>query len=145
MAEWQIFVSICAGIITLLTLIEKIRGTRGFKQINAALENLKKVPTDLSDLQENLSIICKVQGTQNAALLAILRHDLYRCFKDNREIGAWTDEDCRVQTNLHEIYQALKGNGEEGLWWEKKREWRIVTEVEYHELMQDFLKKSQYA
>ena len=136
METWQLFISVCAGVITLLTLFEKIRGTKSFKQLDAALATLQKVPSEIQALQNDLTIISQVQKDQTSALLAILHSDLYRCFRENRELEAWTDEEARVQTNLHEVYCLLHGNGEEALWWDRKRTWRIVSDGEYQELVQ---------
>lgn len=134
MANWQMFVSLCAGVITVLTLVEKFRGTNSFKKISAALAGLEKVTGELETLQKDVTNLSKLQLTQNTALLALLRNDLYRCFKDNRDICAWTDDDAQVQTKLHEVYRALHGNGEEEIWWEKKKTWRIVSDTEYNAL-----------
>ena len=123
--------SFCASVITILTLIEKIRGTKSFKQLDSTMGDLKKIPAEFASLKEDLAHFGELQISQNSALLALLRNDLYRCFKDNRDIGAWTDDDARVQTTLHEVYRALHGNGEEEIWWEKKKTWRIVTDAEY--------------
>lgn len=135
METWQMIVSFCASIITILTLAEKIRGTNSFKQLDSAMGDLKTVPQNIATLKTDLTQLSSLQISQNAALLALLRNDLYRCFKDNRDIAAWTDDDARVQTTLHEVYRALNGNGEEEIWWEKKKTWRIVSDTEYHELV----------
>lgn len=135
METWQLFISVCAGVITLLTLFEKIRGTKSFKQLDAALATLQKVPSEIAALRNDLSTICQVQEDQTSALLAILHSDLYRCFRENRELEAWTDEEARVQTKLHEVYRLLHGNGEEALWWERKKTWKIVSDSEYQLLV----------
>lgn len=101
----------CAGVITLLTFFEKIGVTKKVKETRI--------------LQEN----------QNQALLAILRNELYRSFKENREYEAWTDAECGVQTKMHEAYKNLHGNGEETLWWHKKQTWAIVSDEEFHDIV----------
>lgn len=142
MEAWQVIISFCAGCVTFLTLLEKIGGNKSFKKINTGLAELEKVPGALSSLHTDVTAINTLQLTQSKALLAILRNDLYRCFKDNRDIGAWTDEDARVQITLHEVYKALHGNGEEEIWWEKKKTWRIVSEAEYKELVAEYRRKN---
>lgn len=112
METWQIIVSTCAGIITLLNLSDRIGITKKVRNTEDTFKN------------------------QNLALLAILRNDLYQCFKQHREFGAWTDDECGVQTKMHDAYKSLGGNGEEKLWWDKKQTWAIVSDEEYHELVQ---------
>lgn len=111
MEFWQIIVSGCAGIITLLTFLEKTGLTKKVKTTEDKFDN------------------------QNLALLAILRNELYQCFKENRQLGAWTYDECGVQTKMHEAYKSLNGNGEEKLWWDIKKTWNIVSDEEYHELV----------
>lgn len=111
MEFWQVIVSGCAGVITLLTFLEKIGVT---KKVKTAEEKTKN---------------------QNLALLAILRNELYKCFKENREIAAWTDDECSVQTKMHDAYKSLGGNGEEKIWWDKKQKWAIVSDEDYHALV----------
>jgi hypothetical protein len=36
---------------------------------------------------------------------------------------------------MHEAYKALNGNGEEKIWWDKKQKWAIVSDEDYHELI----------
>lgn len=110
MELWQIIITGCAGVITFLTFLEKIGLT---KKIRYTEEKFR---------------------SQNLALLAILRNELYKCFKENRELSAWSDAESSVQTKLHEAYKSLGGNGEEKLWWDKKATWTIVSDEEYHEL-----------
>lgn len=110
MELWQVVVSGCAGLITLLTFLEKIGLTKKVKTTEDKFKN------------------------QNLALLAILRNELYKCFKENREVGVWTDAECGVQTKMHDAYKSLGGNGEEKLWWDKKESWEIVSDEAYYEL-----------
>lgn len=148
MEIWQIIISICAGLVTIFTLTEKIRGSKSFKKLDSALTDLQAISAEFSEFKENfgalqtdLTGLNDLQILQKDALLAMLRNDLYRCFRDNRNIGAWTDDDCQVQTTLHAVYRALKGGDqkeEEELWWERKRTWKIVTEVEYQRLLKKY-------
>lgn len=135
METWQLIVTICAGIITLLTFFEKIGLTKKVKKVDEDHVQLKKLLSEFGNVQNTLTEVKELALTQNQALLAILRNDLYRCFKTNRDIGAWTDDECRVQTRMHEAYKTLKGNGEETIWWEKKTRWKIVSEEEHQELL----------
>ena len=98
------------------------------------VEKIVKNITEFSNQQQQL---VNLQRDQNGALLAILRNELYRSFRMNRELGVWTDDECFVQTKLHEAYKNLHGNGEEEIWWEKKKNWNIVTHDEYDELIRN--------
>ena len=98
------------------------------------VEKIVKNITEFSNQQQQL---VNLQKDQNGALLAILRNELYRSFRMNRELGVWTDDECFVQTKLHEAYKNLHGNGEEEIWWEKKKNWNIVTNDEYDELIRN--------
>lgn len=98
------------------------------------VEKIVKNVTEFSNQQQQL---VNLQQDQNGALLAILRNELYRSFRMNRELGVWTDDECFVQTKLHEAYKNLHGNGEEEIWWEKKKNWHIVTHDEYDELIRN--------
>jgi hypothetical protein len=111
MEIWEIVITACTGIITLLTFLDKIGLTKKVKNTEDKFKN------------------------QNLALLAILRNELFKCFKENRDIAAWTDDECCVQTKMHEAYKALNGNGEEKIWWDKKQKWAIVSDEDYHELI----------
>lgn len=135
MEIWQMIISICAGVITIVTVFEKLGLINKFKKVDTDFTELKKLPEQVSDIQHNLHIFGELQKDQNNALLAMLRNSLYQSFKDNRDIKAWTDDDAAVQTKLHEAYRALHGNGEEELWWEKKKTWQIVSSEEYKELL----------
>ncbi len=134
METWQLIVSLCAGIITLITFLDKIGVTKSVKKVDSDFKELKGLLEQVSKMGTEVEAITALQEKQTQALLAILRNDLYRCFKDHRDIAAWTDDDCRVQTNIHEAYKALGGNGEEAIWWEKKKTWKIMTEDELEEL-----------
>ena len=102
----------------------------GINEVEKIIKNI----TEFSNQQHQL---VNLQKDQNGALLAILRNELYRSFRMNRELGVWTDDECFVQTKLHEAYKNLHGNGEEEIWWEKKKTWNIVTHDEYDELMRN--------
>ena len=132
MEIWQIFVSICAGIITILTFFDKIGVSKAIKK----LEGLNGIPRQVDKILVDMDALKKLQSTQNEALMSILRHDLYESFKKHRTIGAWTDDECRVQTQIHEAYRALNGNGEEDIWWQNKVLWKILSEEDF----QDHLK-----
>ena len=138
MEIWQLMISICAGIITIITVLEKLGVIQKVKKIDTEFDELKKLPSQVADIQKNLYDFGELQKDQNGAMLAMLRNALYQSFKDNRDIGAWTDDDASVQTKLHIAYRALHGNGEEELWWEKKKTWKIVSAEEYKELLLKF-------
>lgn len=135
MEHWQIFVSFCAGLVTVITLIDKIGLTKKVKYHNDTFSKLVEILPKVIILNNEFEKMSALQGNQNQALLAILRNELYRCFKENREFGAWTDSECEVQTKIHEAYKSLKGNGTEQIWWEKKQLWRIVSDEEFHDLI----------
>ena len=116
METWQYIVTLCAGIITLITFFDKIGVTKSVKKVDADFKELKGLIEQVSKTGGEVEAITALQEKQTQALLSILRNDLYRCFKDHRDIAAWTDDDCRVQTNIHEAYKALGGNGEEAIW-----------------------------
>lgn len=148
MEIWQLIITICAGLVTLFTLVEKVRGSKSYKKLDTALKDLQTITaefsefkTDMGTLKTNVSGMNDLQVLQKDALLAMLRNDLFRCFRDNRNIGAWTDDDCQVQTTLHAVYRALKGGDskeEEELWWDRKKTWKIVTETEYQRLLKKY-------
>ena len=134
METWQYIVTLCAGIITFITFFDKIGVTKSVKKVDADFKELKGLIEQVSKTGAEVEAITALQEKQTQALLSILRNDLYRCFKDHRDIAAWTDDDCRVQTNIHEAYTALGGNGEEAIWWEKKKTWKIISEDELEDL-----------
>ncbi len=134
MELWKSIVSICAGIITLITVLEKLGITGGIKKIEREFADLKKQGTQLTAISQNQQEFGELQKDQNNALLAILRNALFQSFRNNRDVQAWTDDECTVQTKLHQAYKALHGNGEEEMWWERKKQWRIVSAEEYKEL-----------
>ena len=134
METWQYIVTLCAGIITFITFFDKIGVTKSVKKVDADFKELKGLIEQVSKTGAEVEAITALQEKQTQALLSILRNDLYRCFKDHRDIAAWTDDDCRVQTNIHEAYKALGGNGEEAIWWEKKKTWKIISEDELEDL-----------
>lgn len=134
MEIWQMVVSICAGIVTIVTVFEKLGITKRVKKVDKDFSELKTLPAQVKSIQDQLNLFGELQMNQNEALLAILRNALYQSFKENRDIAAWTDDEANVQTKMHLAYNALHGNGEEELWWEKKKTWRIVSPEEYKEL-----------
>ena len=135
METWQLIISICAGLITIMTFFDKVGLTKSVKKVDSDFKELKGLPEQINDLSAEIEGMGNLQKIQHQALLAILRNDLYRCFKDHRDLGAWTDDDCQVQTKIHEAYKALGGNGEEAIWWEKKKSWKIYSEDEMQELI----------
>ena len=135
MDTWQIIVSTCAGLVTILTVSDKLGITGKLKKADAGLNEIEKIVKNITEVNDQQQHLVTLQKDQNAALLAILRNELYQSFRLNRELGVWTDDECFVQTKLHEAYKNLHGNGEEEIWWEKKKNWNIVTNDEYEELM----------
>lgn len=104
------------------------------KKLDKYLDKLNDIPNELKELSKSMEEMKKTDVVMTRALRGLIRNDLYRSFKENRELGAWTDDESRVQTSLHEIYQSLGGNGEETIWWNKKQNWKIVTQEEYEKL-----------
>ena len=135
MATYQIVVSLCAGIITIITLMEKLGLTARVKKIDAEFSEMRKMLSNIPEINQLQQDFIGLQEDQNNALLAILRNELYRSFRLNRDISVWTDDECFVQTKLHQAYKSLHGNGEEEIWWEKKKTWRIVSHEEYDDLL----------
>ena len=135
MAVWQLVVSICAGVITLITVLEKLGITGGIKKIEREFTELKKLGLHIADININQQEFGSLQKDQNNALLAILRNELFQSFRNNRELKVWTDDECAVQTKLHLAYRALHGNGEEEIWWNRKTQWTIVSVEKYRELL----------
>lgn len=132
---WQLIVSICAGVVTMITVLEKLGVATKIKTVDKEFHEVKKVITHISDINKSQQEFGALQKDQNVALLAILRNDLYQSFKEHRDMGVWTDDEASVQTKLHCAYQALDGNGEEEIWWNKKKTWKIVANDEYREIM----------
>ena len=135
MDTWQIIVSTCAGLITILTVSDKLGITGKLKKADTGLNEIEKIVKNITEFNNQQQQLVILQKDQNGALLAILRNELYQSFRLNRELGVWTDDESFVQTKLHEAYKILHGNGEEEIWWEKKKNWNIVTNDEYEELM----------
>jgi hypothetical protein len=134
MELWQLIVSICAGIITLITVLEKLGITGGVKKIEKEFKELKKLNAHMGEMNKSQQEFGELQRDQNNALLAILRNDLYQSFKAHRHLHVWTDDECNVQTKLHLAYRALHGNGEEELWWERKKSWEIISDEDFRKL-----------
>ncbi len=130
MEHWQLVVSICAGCVTILTALDKFGVFKIFKKAASDHEVIEQLPDSLEKLNNSIKEVERIQNYQNDALLAILRRNLYQCFKDYRDIEAWTDDDCRIQTKMHDAYASLGGNGEESIWWEKKKRWEICDHDE---------------
>ncbi len=135
MNTWQVIIGTCAGMVTILTVFEKLGITNRLKRADTDLNEIKKIVKNISELTAHQQELITLQKDQNNALLALLRNDLYQSFKINRDLGVWTDDEANVQTKLHIAYRALHGNGEEELWWEKKKSWRIVSNEEYNEFV----------
>ena len=135
MDTWQIIVSTCAGLVTILTVSDKLGITGKLKKADTGLNEIEKIVKNITEFNNQQQQLVILQKDQNGALLAILRNELYQSFRLNRELGVWTDDESFVQTKLHEAYKILHGNGEEEIWWEKKKNWNIVTNDEYEELM----------
>ena len=141
MNTYQVVVTVCAGIITIFTLLEKLGLTARIKKIDSDFDEMRMMSKHIANINEFQKEFMVLQEGQNNALLAILRNELYQSFRHNRDIGVWTDEECFVQTKLHQAYKSLNGNGEEEIWWEKKKTWRIVSSTEYNELLSKSSKK----
>ena len=137
MDTWQIIVSTCAGLVTILTVSDKLGITGKLKKADTGLNEIEKIVKNITEFNNQQQQLVILQKDQNGALLAILRNELYQSFRLNRELGVWTDDESFVQTKLHEAYKILHGNGEEEIWWEKKKNWNIVTNDEYEELMRN--------
>ena len=132
---YQLVVTACAGVITIITLLEKLGLTARVKKIDNEFNEMRKMLSTIPKINETQKEFVSLQEGQNNALLALLRNELYQSFRLNRDLGVWTDDECFVQTKLHQAYKSLNGNGEEEIWWEKKKTWRIVSNTEYRELM----------
>lgn len=139
--NWRIFVGICAGIVTLITFLDKVGVTGRVKRIRENAEKLAEITDSITNAVTAMNKLAEQQEAQREALLALIRNALFRSFKEHRDIEAWTDEECMVQTRLHEAYIANGGNGEEAIWWDKKKTWEIVS-VEEHKRRVEARKKN---
>lgn len=128
MEVWQIVVSFCAGLITVISFLDKIGVVHKVKKVDTDFKGLKGLPEQIRIILDNIEDLSELQVAQNQALLAMMRNDLYTCFKEHREMNAWTDDECQVQTKIHDAYHALGGNGEETIWWDKKKAWSIYSD-----------------
>ena len=135
MEIYQWVVTICAGVVTILTLFDKLGLTARFKKVDADFTEMRKMIITIEEVSSLQQELIGLQKDQNNALLAVLRNELYQSFKTNRDVQVWTDDELFVQTKLHQAYKALHGNGEEEIWWEKKKQWRIVSNEEYREII----------
>ena len=88
MELWQTIISICAGIITIVTVLEKLGISKRVSKIDNEFNSLKKLPDQVKGIQDELKNLGNLQINQNNALLAMLRNTLYQSFKDNRDISA---------------------------------------------------------
>ena len=138
MEFYQLMVTVCAGVITLLTLFEKLGWTARVRKADADFTEMRKMIVTIEEVSSLQQEFLVLQKDQNTALLAVLRNELYQSFKLNRDVEVWTDDECFVQTKLHQAYKALHGNGEEEIWWEKKKNWRIVSNEEYKEILNQY-------
>ena len=130
MENWQIFVSVCTGIIAFISVLDKLGVLATVKRAESSYNELQALIKQSGDLSESVRLITETQDKQNKALLAILRNHLYRSFRDNRRSESWSDDECRVQTLLHGAYVDLEGNGEEAIWWSQKLTWKVLSEEE---------------
>ena len=130
MENWQIFVSVCTGIIAFISVLDKVGVLATVKRAESSYNELQALIKQSSDLSESVRLITETQDKQNKALLANLRNHLYRSFRDNRRSESWSDDECRVQTLLHGAYVDLDGNGEEAIWWSQKLNWKVLSEEE---------------
>lgn len=130
MENWQIFVSVCTGIIAFISVLDKVGVLATVKRAESSYNELQALIKQSGDLSESVRLITETQDKQNKALLAILRNHLYRSFRDNRRSESWSDDECRVQTLLHGAYVDLDGNGEEAIWWSQKLTWKVLSEEE---------------
>lgn len=115
--------------------MEKLGLTARVKKIDAEFSAMRQMLSNIPEINQLQQDFIGLQEDQNNALLAILRNELYRSFRLNRDLEVWTDDECFVQTKLHQAYKSLHGNGEEEIWWEKKKTWRIVSHEEYDDLL----------
>ena len=138
MEIYQWMVTICAGVVTILTLFDKLGLTARVKKADADFTEMRKMIITIEEVSSLQQELIGLQRDQNNALLAVLRNELYQSFKTNRDVEVWTDDECFVQTKLHQAYKVLHGNGEEEIWWEKKKQWRIVSNEEYREIINQY-------
>lgn len=134
MDQWTFAISIISGVLVIIALMDKIGVLSKLKKIDNDYRELQDLLKDFESSSVNLATLAEIQQNQNLALLAMLRDHLYRSFRDNRSNAAWSDDECRVQTNLHEAYKSLNGNGEEAIWWSQKLTWRVVSQEELDEM-----------
>lgn len=102
---------------------------------------MTKIPEQLDVIRNEIKLSNATDVVIMSALRSLIRNELFLSFKENREIEAWTDDECRVQTKLHETYLKLNGNGEEALWWKNKESWKIVSQEEYDDLVMGMMER----
>ena len=61
MELWQTIISICAGIITIVTVLEKLGILKRFSKVDQEFNSLKQLPGHVKNIQEELK---NVEGKQ---------------------------------------------------------------------------------
>ena len=75
MDTWQIIVSTCAGLITILTVSDKLGITGKLKKADTGLNEIEKIVKNITDFSTQQQQLINLQKDQNGALLAILRNE----------------------------------------------------------------------
>ena len=100
MEYFSIAVAIISGLVIFASALEKFGITGQLKRIENDRRDVQALIDKVSVLSITVERFSTTQELQGRALQAMLKNHLYRSFKENRKIGAWTDDECRVQTSL---------------------------------------------
>ena len=61
MELWQTIISVCAGIITIVTVLEKLGIIQKFKKVDNDFSDLKRLPVQMEELQKKLLDLSALQ------------------------------------------------------------------------------------
>ena len=81
MEVYQLVVAASAGIITIITLLEKLGLTARVKKIDNEFNEMRKMLSTIPKINETQKEFVALQEGQNNALLALLRNELYQSFR----------------------------------------------------------------
>jgi len=131
MEIWQVVLSIAAGIVTVLTALDKLGLIGSFKKLDKDYKDMRNASSTMAVNSTRIDELETLCGIQTKALIVLLRNELYNCFAENRLIAVWTDRMFQEQAAMHDAYISLGGNGEEEILWDKKKKWKILPEEIY--------------
>ena len=59
METWQLIISVCAGLITIMTFFDKVGLTKSVKKVDCEFKELKRLPEQIKNLST------EIEGTNN--------------------------------------------------------------------------------